>query len=319
MKKILITGGAGFLGSHVTECICENYPEANVSVLDALSYAADAQNLKDVVERNCNLIVGDICDLELCLELTKETDCVVHLAAESHVDRSFLNSMEFTRTNILGTHTLLEACRINDVPRLLHVSTDEVYGGSVDYDYSEEDALKPRNPYSASKASAELIITSYRYAFNLPIVIARPNNVFGVRQYPEKIISKFAMQAINRIPLTVHGDGTSSRHYLAAQDFANAILLLTQKGQSGHAYNIGSTQEFTNLQIASLICEYFELNTDTGTTFVEDRPVSDVRYSIDCGKVAELGWRWTTRLEDELPKVLRWYEVNRNRYDKLFK
>lgn len=187
MTKILITGAAGFVGSHVADAVIAGVPEAQVTVLDKMTYAADFRNLAGVLaNRHTRLVVGDICDLEACHQVTRDVEIVVNLAAESHVDNSFGNSLHFTHTNVLGTHTLLEACRLNKVPRILHVSTDEVYGDILDGSFSESAPLNPTNPYSASKAAAEMVIRGYISSFGTPVSMMRGNNIYGTRQFPRR-------------------------------------------------------------------------------------------------------------------------------------
>ena len=259
MDKILITGGAGFIGSHVAERVAEEFPEAEIVILDKMTYAADIENLAGFFkDGQRTLVTGDLCDFELCSTLTRGVDGIIHLAAESHVDNAFGNSLEFTRTNTLGTHTLLEASRLNNVPLFIHISTDEVYGevreGSVD----ESSAFNPSNPYSGSKASAEMIVNSYRHSFDAPVIIIRSNNIFGIRQFPEKIVPKFAMQALTGNKLTVHGDGRNCRHYLLAEDFAEALVVLIDREKIGEIYNVGSEEEFSNLEMARMFTGFLE-------------------------------------------------------------
>ena len=251
MKKIIITGGAGFIGSHIVEHFVENYPEAEIVVLDKMTYAADIRNLLHLVSDNrIRLMVGDICDLDTCYRAVEGADLVIHAAAESHVDNSFGNSLEFTKTNVVGTHCLMSACRQAKVDKIIHVSTDEVYGEIIDGKADENAPLKPTNPYSASKAGAEMIINGYMRSYNLPVVIVRANNIFGIRQFPEKIIPKFLLSLMTGKPLTIHGNGQNSRHYLCARDFAAALDLLAHKGEIHGYYNIGTTDEYTNLEIS---------------------------------------------------------------------
>ncbi len=319
MRKILITGGAGFIGSHVAEKIACRFPDAEIVILDKMTYAADGDNLSGVLQRHKRrLVVGDICDLEMCDRLTKNMDCVVHLAAESHVDNSFGNSLQFTRSNTLGTHTLLEASRINNVPLFIHISTDEVYGEIDSGSFTEDSVLNPSNPYSGSKAGAEMIVSSYRQSYDMPIITVRSNNIFGIRQYPEKIIPKFIMQAISGLRFTLHGDGKNRRRYLAAEDFAEAVVLLLGSGKVGDIYNIGSVQEYSNLEIAEMIAAHFDLEPQDSMEFVADRPFNDSRYAVDTGKISSLGWSEKRNFEKELPRIVEWYRDNADRYSHLF-
>lgn len=316
MKKIIITGGAGFIGSHIVEKFVGLYPDTQIVVLDKMTYAADIRNIDDMVRSNrVRLVVGDICDLETCFSAVEGADLVIHAAAESHVDLSFRTSMDFTRTNTLGTHCLMEACREKGVPKIIHVSTDEVYGeihsGSVD----EQARLNPTNPYSASKAAAEMIIAGYRQSFKLPVITLRANNIYGVRQYPEKIIPRFLMLMMTGQKLTIHGTGEYRRSYLSAHDLTNALHILAIKGVIGEIYNIGTTEEHTNLAMAGMIAALFGQDTKNCIEYVDDRLFNDARYAIDWTKIAALGWKPLHRLTDDLPAIAEWYVANQDRYD----
>lgn len=319
MDNILITGGAGFIGSHVTELIVTEFPDARIVILDKMTYAADERNLAGVLDGDRrSLKQGDICDFELCTALTQDVDCIIHMAAESHVDNAFGNSLEFTRSNTLGTHTLLEAARLNDVPLFVHVSTDEVYGEIHEGAFDEGSMLNPSNPYSGSKASAEMIVNSYKHSFKSPVIVVRSNNIFGIRQFPEKIIPKFAMQALTGRKMTLHGDGSNRRRYLEAQDFALALVLLVREGGIGEIYNVGSEEEYANIDIAKMICAHFGLDAEKNIEFIPDRPFNDSRYSVDFTKIGKMGWRPERKFKEELPTILAWYEENRDRYAPLF-
>ncbi len=315
MKKIVITGGAGFIGSHIVEHFVEAYPQAKVVVLDKMTYAADVRNLMHLISTGkINLVVGDICHLDTCVSTVKGADLVIHAAAESHVDNSFGNSLEFTRTNVTGTHCLMEACRSEGVKRIIHVSTDEVYGEVLEGSAKEDAVLKPTNPYSASKAAAEMIISGYLQSYKMPIVMVRANNIFGKRQYPEKIIPKFSLNLILGKPLTIHGNGKNCRHYLSARDFAGALELLAEKGVIGETYNVGTTEEYTNMQMAYMMCDIFGVNPDDTITFIKDRPFNDQRYAVDWAKITDLGWTSQNNLIDQISEVAQWYYDNVERY-----
>jgi UDP-glucose 4,6-dehydratase len=316
--RILLTGGAGFIGSHVADRLVETVPDLHLTVLDKMTYAADFRNLERVLQnRHARLIVGDICNLDVCYSATQGVDIVINLAAESHVDNSFGNSLHFTHTNVLGTHTLMDACRVNKVPLILHVSTDEVYGDILGGSFDENSPLNPTNPYSASKAAAEMVIRGYMSSFGLPVMMVRANNVYGTRQYPEKIIPKFCMQLQRGKKLTIHGNGSNIRSYLAVQDFADAVSLLLTSGKRGEVYNVGTTDEFTNLQVAGAICERFGMRAEDHLTFVADRPFNDRRYSISCAKLEALGWTKKHSLRAELSSIVDWYRDNGYRYEDL--
>lgn len=316
MKNILITGGAGFIGSHIVEKFAQSYPGARITVLDKMTYAADIRNIDDLVRSNrVHLMVGDICDMPTCLRAVQGADLVIHAAAESHVDNSFSSSMEFTRTNTLGTHCLMEACRETGVPKIIHVSTDEVYGEVLSGSVDENTHLKPTNPYSASKAAAEMIINGYRQSFKLPVIVLRANNIFGIRQYPEKIIPRFILLLMTGQKLTIHGTGEYRRHYLSAHDLTEALNILALRGVIGECYNIGTTEEYTNLTIARMICDIFGLNPEGQMIHVNDRLFNDARYAINWDRIKALGWSPKHSLRDALPSIAKWYGENIGRYE----
>ena len=315
MKKIVITGGAGFIGSHIVDEFTEKYPSAHITVLDKMTYAAHIQNIiHHITKKNFTLAVGDVKDMDLCMRCVENADLVIHAAAESHVDNSFGNSIEFSRTNVEGTHCLMEACKRAKVPKIIHVSTDEVYGEVLEGSAKEEDVLLPTNPYSASKAAAEMIINSYKKSFNLPVIIVRANNIFGIRQYPEKIIPKFILLLAMNKKLTLHGSGRNRRHFLAARDLTKALALLADKGEIGNCYNIGTEQEFENIEVAKMICEVFNVDPTKYITYVEDRPFNDGRYAVVWNKLSGLGWKPEITLKDQMSFIASWYIENNKRY-----
>lgn len=308
MKKIVVTGGAGFIGSHIVEMLLERYPQAQVTILDKMTYATNIRSILHLASNpRVQLIVGDICEMYTSQKAVKNADLVIHAAAESHVDNSFGNSLEFTRSNTLGTHTLIEACRVLKVPRIIHVSTDEVYGEIISGSVNEDAPLKPTNPYSASKAAAEMVVQGYLQSFNLPVVILRANNIFGIRQYPEKIIPRFMTQLMKGEKLTLHGSGKNTRHYLSAHDLMKAMILLIEKGKIGECYNIGTVEEYQNIEMAHMICGLFGLPPKDHIIFVDDRPFNDARYAVDWSKISALGWKPQSSVRTELPKMAQWY------------
>lgn len=316
MNKIVVTGGAGFIGSHIVEMLLERYPQAKVTILDKMTYATNIRSILHLAsDPRVNLIVGDICEMYTCQKAVKDANLVIHAAAESHVDNSFSNSLEFTRSNTLGTHTLIEACRVLNVPRIIHISTDEVYGEIIEGSADEYYPLKPTNPYSASKAAAEMIVQGYLQSFKLPVVILRANNIFGIRQYPEKIIPKFIMTLMRGEKLTLHGTGKNTRHYLSAHDLMKALILLIEKGKMGECYNIGTVEEYQNLDVAGMICGLFGLKTEDHITFVTDRPFNDARYAVDWDKISALGWKPQSNLKAELAAVAAWYAEHFDLYE----
>ncbi len=315
MKKIVITGGAGFIGSHIVDEYMEQYPEAQITVFDKMTYAADFRNIEHHINKpNFELIVGDICNLTRCAQVLEGADLLIHAAAESHVDNSFGNSLEFSKTNVVGTHCLMETCRDFNTPKIIHVSTDEVYGEVLEGEADESAILKPTNPYSASKAAAEMIINGYRQSFKLPVIMIRANNMFGIRQYPEKIIPKFILMLMNDEKLTLHGNGENKRHFLAVRDFTNALMILTQKGETGECYNIGTTQEYMNIEVAEMLCNFFDKSSEEYITYIEDRPFNDGRYAVNWDKITPLGWKPSIDLKDQVPELIQWYTENKERY-----
>ena len=312
MPNILITGGAGFVGSHLMEAMAVAFPGHHLVALDKMTYAADRANIAALLSvGRAELVVGDVCDFDLCRRLARDCDLVVHAAAESHVDRSFHSSILFTQTNALGTHTVMEACREAGVPRIVHVSTDEVYGEILTGVRDETGELNPTNPYAASKAAAEMIVNGYRHSFRLPVIVVRANNMFGTRQFPEKLIPHCIMALLEGRKIQLHGDGRHRRHYLAAEDFAEALMLLARKGAMGETYNIGSAEEYANDQVAGMICDAFGVDFASHVEFVANRPFNDRRYGLTWEKAATLGWRPRRSLMRELPALVQWYRENR--------
>lgn len=320
MRKIVITGGGGFIGSHVVERVCAEYPGAEVLILDKMTYAADVQNIASVLSSGAaDIVVGDVCNYDLCFNLMTDADLVIHAAAESHVDRSFLSSIPFTHSNALGTHTVMEACRNAGVPRIIHVSTDEVYGEVLSGAVDEGAMLNPTNPYSASKAAAEMIVNGYKHSFKLPVITVRANNIFGIRQYPEKLIPRSIMALLRGDKIQLHGDGTNVRHFLHAMDFAEALILLVHKGKEFDTYNIGSPDEFANRDIAAMICKELGASVDDNVVFVRDRPFNDRRYAISWEKITELGWKPQRSLPSEIGEIVSWYSANANHLSRRMK
>lgn len=315
MKKIVITGGAGFIGSHIVDHFADQYPDAHITVFDKMTYAADIRNIMHMIEtRRIELIVGDVCDLQKCFEVLNGCDLLIHAAAESHVDNSFGNSLEFSRTNVLGTHALMEAALKSNVPKIIHVSTDEVYGEVIQGRVDEAAHLLPTNPYSASKAAADMIIEGYKKSFQLPVITVRSNNIFGIRQFPEKIIPKFLLMMMKGEKLPLHGNGENMRHFLAAQDLCKALDLLVKKGEIGAIYNIGTMDEYKNIEIAEMICALFDQNPKDAITFIPDRPFNDARYAITWEPLKALGWAPEIHLRDHLPVMAAWYFDNFERF-----
>ncbi|WP_277668756.1 dTDP-glucose 4,6-dehydratase [Caproiciproducens galactitolivorans] len=316
--KLLVTGGAGFIGGNFVHYILEKYPEDKVVCLDALTYAGNMETLADVMENpNFTFVKGDICDRDTVYRLfeTEKPDVVVNFAAESHVDRSIDNPGLFLQTNILGTSVLMDACRKYGIQRYHQVSTDEVYGDlpldRPDLFFTEETPLHTSSPYSASKASADLLVLAYHRTFHLPVSISRCSNNYGPYHFPEKLIPLMIANALNDKLLPVYGKGENVRDWLYVEDHCAAIDLIVRKGCEGEIYNIGGHNERTNLQVVKTILK--ELGKpESLITFVTDRPGHDRRYAIDPTKIHnELGWEPATQFEDGIKRTVQWYLENR--------
>ncbi|KAH8947273.1 hypothetical protein BDL97_11G031700 [Sphagnum fallax] len=313
-KNILITGAAGFIASHVANRLIRKYPQYKIVVLDKLDYCSNLKNLSPAeASKNFKFVKGDIgsADLVNYLLITEGIDTIMHFAAQTHVDNSFGNSFEFTQNNIYGTHVLLEACKVTGiVRRFIHVSTDEVYGeteADAVVGNHEASQLLPTNPYSATKAGAEMLVMAYGRSYGLPVITTRGNNVYGPNQFPEKLIPKFILLAMQGKPLPIHGDGSNVRSYLYCEDVAEAFEVVLHKGNVGHVYNIGTKKEQTVLNVARDICNLFNLDCEKSIQFVDNSPFNDQRYFLDDAKLKEIGWQERTTWEEGLRKILQWY------------
>ncbi len=326
-KNILITGGAGFIGSHVVRLFASKYPDYRIFNLDALTYAGNLENVKDIEQApNYKFIRGNINDIEFVNDLFNENhfDAVIHLAAESHVDRSITNPNDFIETNVLGTANLLNAFKASHKEDLggklfYHVSTDEVYGslGKTGL-FKETTSYDPQSPYAASKASSDHLVRAYGNTYGLPFMISNCSNNYGGNQFPEKLIPLFINNIKHNKPLPVYGDGNYTRDWLYVLDHAIAIDEIFHKGTIGETYNIGGFNEWTNLNLIKLLCELMDkkLNRAKGSseqliTYVKDRAGHDRRYAIDAGKLnRELGWKPSVTFEEGLEKTVEWYLSN---------
>ena len=315
---ILVTGGAGFIGSNFIFHMLKKYPDYRIVCLDKLTYAGNLSTLSCVLEeRNFRFVRLDICDREGVFRLFEEErpDIVVNFAAESHVDRSILDPGIFLQTNILGTATLMDACRKFGIRRFHQVSTDEVYGDlpltRPDLFFTEETPLHTSSPYSASKASADLLVLAYHRTYSLPVTISRCSNNYGPYQFPEKLIPLTIVNALDEKPLPVYGTGENVRDWLYVEDHCKAIDLIIHKGREGEVYNVGGHNERKNIDIVRLICKALG-KSESLITYVADRKGHDMRYAIDPTKIHnELGWLPETRFEDGIQKTIRWYLDNK--------
>lgn len=327
LRKVLITGGAGFIGSHVVRLFVNKYPAYKIVNLDDLTYAGNLENLKDIEKKpNYHFERGNILDVEFLFSVFKKHDIdgVIHLAAESHVDRSLHNPTEFANTNIIGTLNLLRTAQASwegnfENKVFYHISTDEVYGSAEHGGYfTEQTSIDPRSPYSASKASSDHFVSAFHNSYGLPTLISRCSNNYGPFHFPEKLIPLMINNIINSKPLPVYGKGENIRDWLFVEDHARAIDAIFHKAKVGEIYNIGGNNEWKNIDLVQLLCYIMDkkLGREEGTsanliTYVKDRPGHDLRYAIDASKlISETGWRPEVTFEEGLEKTVDWYLTN---------
>ena len=310
--KILVTGAAGFIGSNYVRYVLANSDDS-VVIYDSLTYAGNESTMKDLLEgpnsSRVSFVEGDICDRQLVIEAMRGTDGVVHFAAESHVDRSIDGPEAFVRTNCDGTNVMMMAAKELEIARVLHISTDEVYG-SVEVGSSKEtDPLAPRSPYSASKAGSDLIALSYFTTYDLPVMVTRSSNNFGPFQYPEKVIPRFVTNLMSGKKVPVYGDGQNMRDWIYVEDNCAAVDAVFRKGTPGEIYNVGASREITNLELTKAILDSLGFG-DEKIEYVDDRLGHDRRYSVDCSKVQSLGWSMKRDFETALSETVDWYKNN---------
>lgn len=309
--KVVVTGGLGFIGSNFTRHLLGRYSDVEVVNVDAMKYGSNPSNLKDIEEdERYNFVRGDITDYELMANLIKNTDVVVNFAAESHVDRSIASPYSFVHSNVLGVFTILEAVRKNNPDaRLVHISTDEVYGDILQGSFREDNSLKPSSPYSASKAAADMFVLAYARTYGIHAVITRCTNNYGPYQFPEKLIPKTIIRASMNLKIPIYGTGRNVRDWIYVTDHCEAIDLIMKEGEKGEIYNISSGEEKTNLEVVRTVLDIMGRD-ESLIEFVEDRPGHDIRYSLDSSKMRELGWKPKHSFKEGIRKTVEWYLEN---------
>jgi dTDP-glucose 4,6-dehydratase len=317
MMKLFVTGGAGFIGSNFIRYILKKYPSYKIINYDKLTYAGNPDNLRDV-EKNprYKFVKGDICDFKLVNKSVKGCDVIVNFAAETHVDRSILNADAFIKTDVNGTFSLLEAARANKIKKFVHISTDEVYGSVLKGAFTETSPLRPNSPYSAAKASSDMLVYSYYNTYGLPVIITRCSNNYGPYQYPEKLIPLFVTNALDDKELPLYGDGKNVRDWLYVLDHCRGIDIAMHKGKIGEVYNIGGGVEKTNIDITNIILKITG-KPETLIKKVADRPGHDRRYAINCSKLKKLGYKPLYTFEKALKETVKWYIDNEKIWRKL--
>jgi dTDP-glucose 4,6-dehydratase len=310
--KLLVTGGAGFIGSNFICHMMRSHPDSQIINLDVLTYAGNLNNLKGVdINPRYTFIRGDICNRDIVDAIlnTHNIDAIVHFAAESHVDRSIADASAFIMTNVLGTHTLLECARTHTIPKFIHISTDEVYGSTLGRSFTESDILSPSSPYSASKAGSDLLARSYFTTHHFPVIITRCTNNFGPFQYPEKLIPLFVTNLLDGKKVPVYGTGKNVRDWIHVSDHCRAVEFLLKHGIPGEIYNVGGGNEKTNLEITQKILDLFSMD-DSMIEYVTDRLGHDFRYSLDCSKLLAMGWKPRYSFDEALEETISWYSRN---------
>ena len=309
--KLLVTGGAGFIGSHFIRHILGKYPDYQVINLDKLTYAGNLKNCEDYAGHpNYRFVQGDIADKKLVDELAAEADIIVNIAAETHVDNSIEGPAVFLETNVMGTQNLLEAAKHHGHGRFIQVSTDEVYGDRLEGSFKETDVLSPSSPYSASKAAGDLLCLAYKRTYGTPVIVSRCSNNYGSHQYPEKLIPFFIKKLLAGEKVPLYGDGSNVRDWLHVTDHCKAIDLILHEGKIGEIYNVSANEEHSNLEVTRLLLEILGLGEDR-IEFVKDRPGHDLRYSVDASKIkSALGWEAEVKFKDGFAEMVEWYKNN---------
>lgn len=312
MRHWVITGGLGFIGSAFVRLVLRERPDVRITVLDAMTYAANPENVRAVAgDPRYGFLRGDICDAAAVRAAIGDgASAIVNFAAETHVDRSILAPEQFLKTDVLGTHVLLEAVREQKIERFLQVSTDEVYGDVEQGSSVESDPIRPRSPYAASKAGGDLQVLAYRTTFGAPVVITRGSNTYGAYQYPEKLIPLFVTNLIDDTPVPVYGDGLQIRDWLHVDDHARGILHVLEHGELGEIYNLGGGNSRENVEITKVLLDATGRSWDSHVKHVADRAGHDRRYSLDASKAARLGWRPTVEFDRGLRETVEWYKAN---------
>ena len=310
LRHLLVTGGAGFIGSAFVRQRLATDPDLRITVLDKLTYAGSLENLAEATDNpRFAFIQGDICDRAAVDRVAKDVDAIVNFAAESHVDRSLLEAGDFVQTDVGGTHVLLEAARRYEHQRFLQVSTDEVYGHVAKGRSREDDTLAPRSPYSATKAGAEMLVNAYHESFGVPTLVTRGSNTYGPYQFPEKIIPLFITNALQDLPLPIYGDGSAVRDYLYVDDHVRAIATVLSNGEPGRAYNVGAGAEVSGVAVADAVLELCA-KPPSLKQFVTDRPGHDYRYALDVERIRPLGWQSRISFRDGMRLTVDWYQRN---------
>lgn len=303
--KIVITGGAGFIGSHLAE-YCYYLKPSELVIVDNMGYAANYDNISHIINDDIvKFVLADITNYAIYKDFLQDTDVLIHTAAESHVDNSFFDPLRFVKSNVEGTQVLLHACKEYSVKKIIHFSTDEVYGDKLEGTFYEGSVLNPTNPYSASKAAAEMMVKSYIKSFNLPIIVVRPNNTYGIRQHWEKLIPTCCMHLKKGKKIPIHGDGIAIRDYLSVKDLCRAIDIIIERAAVGDIYNIGVEDSYTVNAVVKLFSEYAGVEDSYHHT--EDRPYNDKKYPLDLTKIHSLGWKPLYSLANDVGEIYDWY------------